>query len=174
MSLGDNNRLKQGGDTIVEVMIVLAVLGLAIGICYRTAIKSLQAARAAQENSQAVQLLQSQVEVLYSKASIRDNTDPNYIFRGGTFCVDTQSPPTTPPYNIVNILPIASPAPATCTQSIYNVTIVYCGANSGGDPVCTTAPGHTTDDTFVLTAIWDDVDGQGKDRAQLTYRLHQL
>ncbi len=33
--------LRQRGDTIVEVMIVLAVLGLAIGIAYSTASRSL-------------------------------------------------------------------------------------------------------------------------------------
>ena len=42
---------NQRGDTIIEVLIVLAVLGLAIGITYATANRSILNARQAQESS---------------------------------------------------------------------------------------------------------------------------
>lgn len=85
-------RLKQNsrGDTIVEVMIVLAVLGLAIGISYATANRSLLNARQAQENSQATALVQSQVEALRTLS-----TDANQnIFQAGPYCL-TQNAPYT-------------------------------------------------------------------------------
>ncbi len=154
------SRLKQRGDTIVEVMIVLAVLGLAIGICYRTATKSLLQVREAQETIRATQLLQSQVELLYSYAPITDpNPLGNYIFRGGTFCLDASN----------NIKSIPPNPPSTCVQSIYTVTIIDCTKNF---ILAQCGTGHNSDDTFVLTAVWENVGGQGKDRALLTYRLH--
>ena len=55
-------KLNQAGDTIVEVMIVLAVLGLAIGIAYAAANRSLENARQAQENAEAVQLATTEYE----------------------------------------------------------------------------------------------------------------
>ena len=74
--------LRQSGDTIVEVLIVLAVLGLAIGISYSTATKSLLATRQAQENTQATQLLQGQIERLYAlSANASTVPDNQNIFK---------------------------------------------------------------------------------------------
>jgi prepilin-type N-terminal cleavage/methylation domain-containing protein len=68
-------RQGQRGDTIVEVMIVLAVLGSAIGISYATANRSLLNARQAQESSRATVIAQAQVEQLRALASIKNNLD---------------------------------------------------------------------------------------------------
>src|SRR5437868_4001892 len=75
------------GDTIVEVLVVLAVLGLAIGISFATANRSLLATRAAQENSQATSYLQSQVEELRYLAPA--SSGQNIFQNGKFFCVDT-------------------------------------------------------------------------------------
>lgn len=61
------NRLKQrheSGDTIVEVLIVLTVLSLAFSYAYATANRGLAQARNAQEHSQALGVLNGQVEML--------------------------------------------------------------------------------------------------------------
>ncbi len=163
-----NNRryqLRQRGDTIVEVMIVLAVLGLAIGISYSTASRSLLLARAAQENIRATQLLQSQVERLRLLSANTDPTYPNkYIFgpTHTTFCIDDT--------NLI-VDNVANP-PCHDSSSIYDVVITDC-ANVGSDPRCTNPTNHTTDGTFILTARWDNVQGDGKDSVTTTYRLHK-
>ncbi len=89
----------QRGDTIIEVMIVLAVLGLAIGIAYSTANRSLLNARQAQENSQATAAAQAQVEQLVSigctsgnpECDITNSANPGYLLLhppgGGAFCI---------------------------------------------------------------------------------------
>src|SRR5690606_3729104 len=52
------------GDTIVEVMVVLAILGLALSISYATANRSLIQTRQAQENAEATEIARGQVEAL--------------------------------------------------------------------------------------------------------------
>jgi prepilin-type N-terminal cleavage/methylation domain-containing protein len=82
--------LRERGDTIIEVMIVLAVLGLALGIAYATANRSLLNARQAQENSQATALVQSQVEAL--RALSKDTTQN--IYQVGPYCISQSTPYT--------------------------------------------------------------------------------
>lgn len=77
-------RFRERGDTIVEVMVVLAVLGLAISISYATANRSLLNARQAQENAQATALAQSQIESLRTLTAA--STTPT-IFQAGPYCV---------------------------------------------------------------------------------------
>ena len=141
-------KLNNYGDTIVEVMVVLAILGLSIGISYATANSSLKAIRGAQENSQAGEVLQSQVELLRASAGVTDIAQPNYIYQSGTFCLDPANG------NVVTV-------PANCNlgeDNRYAVTINY---NPGAN------------DTFTLVAKWDDVQGQGQDTATLVYRVHK-
>ncbi|HXE10132.1 MAG TPA: hypothetical protein VN554_01775, partial [Verrucomicrobiae bacterium] len=54
-------KLDATGDTIIEVLIVLAVLGLSLSISYATANKGLQQSRNAQEHSAALGIIDSQV-----------------------------------------------------------------------------------------------------------------
>ena len=148
--------LNQFGDTIIEVMIVLAVLGLAIGISYSTASRSLLNARQAQENSHAAELVQSQVEELRTMTG-NISTDPNYIYRAGGFCIfngNTVSPLGGTDPTDYSIFPIGSPC---VMDGLYHIAISYDG----------------TTDNFQVQAAWDDVLGQGQDTVTLIYRLHK-
>lgn len=127
-------------------MIVLAVLGLAIGIAYATANRSLLDARQAQENAEASQLVQSQIEALRTMTL---DPAPNNIFQPGPYCV-TQ----TPPYAV---LPSGS---GGCNIGAipYTLTITYTNVPS---------------DTFTVKATWPDVSGDGSnDTVTMNYRLH--
>lgn len=145
------------GDTIVEVMIVLAVLGLAIGISYATANRSLLNARQAQENTQATELVNAQVEQLRALSTITDSTNPNYIYRSSYFCISGGSVVggfgSTAP-----ILTTYANYPGSCVNSFYHLSVKYTVAN----------------DKFTVKAIWDDALGQGQDTVTFVYRLHQL
>lgn len=140
------------GDTIVEVMIVLTVLGLAISISYATANRSLLNARQAQENSYATNLLQSQLEALRILSKNPPNPPSGYIYNSTfQFCVDTTTPQPTV---------IRDVGTSTCQfgpNNWYKVTIKYYPADS---------------DKFTLQAVWPDVRGDGQDSVQLSYRLH--
>lgn len=56
--------LQQTGDTIVEVLIVLAIVGLALSVSYATANRSLAGVQQAQEHNEALQLAATQLESL--------------------------------------------------------------------------------------------------------------
>ncbi len=139
---------NNAGDTIVEVMVVLAVLGLAIGISYATASRSLTNTRSSQENSSATELLKSQVEVLRYWAA-----DLNYGALPPSFCVN-------PAASSVGSVVVTG---ASCKNldTYYTVDISY--QDTGTNP-----------NTFTLIATWQDLQQKGyKDSATLVYRVHQ-
>ncbi|MDB5170701.1 MAG: hypothetical protein JWO35_395 [Candidatus Saccharibacteria bacterium] len=171
------HRGDQRGDTIVEVMIVLAVLGTAISISYATANKSLMATRAAQENSQATALLQSQVELLRSMAptSTADKPADQNIFdlsRPNRFCVilTTHTPPAPATLAVATATPGVAGDP--CKNGIYDIVIAYY-QNGFPDALPDGGTPDTSKDTFILKATWDNVAGEGKDSSTMTYRVHQ-
>ena len=85
MRLRSSNR-RQAGDTIVEVLIVLTILSLAFSISYATATRGLAASRQAQEHSEALQFLTSQIELL------RTADKDNIAFTGSnSFCMTAQN-----------------------------------------------------------------------------------
>ena len=140
-------RLRQRGDSIVEVIIVLAVLSLALSIAYATSNQSLLATRQAQENSQATEILRSQMETIRSYAA-NDSASSNYIFRTTKFCIDSSGA-------VKDISP-AGP----CTQrNLYTIAIQYVASSAGSR------------DTFTATATWPDAQGHGDDVVTLLYRL---
>lgn len=136
-------RLASSGDTIIEVMIVLAVLGLAIGLAYSTAHRSLLDARQAQENSEATQMVQSQIEAL---RTMTQSAAPNNIFQGGPYCLSQ-----TAPYTIIT--------GNSCTFGAigYHIDITYTASPT---------------DTFTVKATWPDIFGEGNDTVTMNYRLH--
>lgn len=139
------------GDTIVEVLVVLAVLGLAIGISYATANSSLQTTRSAQESAQATELLQSQVEAIRSLAATQS---ANIFQSSSAFCIDNT-------FTTVVDTSAVTPAPSCFQDGLYTVSITYVD----NPPV--------TPSTFTLLATWPDIQGKVQDSQTLLYRLHQ-
>ncbi len=150
--------LNSAGDTIVEVLIVLAVLGLAISVSYATANKSLLNGRQAQENSEATALVQSQIEILRTIAG-NANIFTNHLFcvnTDGSVVTDFSGPTATTLSGLIN--PSYSEYPDNCTRGLYHIAIEY-----------TSSP----EDTFTVQAKWDDARGDGQDSVRLSYRLHK-
>lgn len=149
--------LTRRGDTIVEVMVVLAVLGLAIGISYATANRSLLDTRQSQENSEAAELVQTQLEEL--RLMTKDTV--YNIFQSGPYCInpDPSVAVPNPPYKI--------DTGSNCSYGSYPTTVAICYDDTACNASATTS-------TFTVTATWPDVAGQGYDTATLTYRLYKL
>jgi type II secretory pathway pseudopilin PulG len=165
-------RIRENGDTIVEVMVVLAILGLAIGISFATANRSLLNTNQAEENSQATDYAQSQVEDLRylaptsSSANPSENPGSNIFNPSTTFCITS---PT-----------VANPITTTKANCVfgaqkYQVVVYNCDRyNAGEDSNNPCAGTAAASDTFIVVATWPNILGQGTDSATLSYRVHVL
>lgn len=151
------NRSSQRGDTIVEVLLVLAVLGSAISISYATANRSLLNARQAQESSVATSLLQSQLETVRTLAPFAVAPVPTEdVYIATPYCIRTD--PTV--YTVVaDTDPACNPPINSADPSVtYHISVTYKSSPT---------------DTFTAKASWPDVRSQGDDSATLVYRAHK-
>ena len=97
-------KFSQVGDTIVEVLVAIAVLSVVLAGAYVTSNRSLNAELNAQEHTQALTIAQGQVEDLYSGDQLCNssglcgncfnpqtpnvfNVDNCYIGNNGTICI---------------------------------------------------------------------------------------
>lgn len=164
--------LNNRGDTIVEVMIVLAVLGFALSLGYATANRALLNTRQAQESAEATKLAETQIERLRALAPTDFTTTPQtniYDTSRGEFCID-KSPYNTPfaIYNFSdgNRSPTDSnpnPYPNNPCKDLgsvgYSQKITY-------DTTGPQAP------VFRVLISWDNVRGDGIDTVQMSYRAY--
>lgn len=74
----------QIGDTIVEVILAVAVVSLALGLGFGVANRSLKGFRQAQERSEATKVVESQLEGL---KAIGESSDKQGVFTRNVFCV---------------------------------------------------------------------------------------
>jgi Tfp pilus assembly protein PilV len=80
------------GDTIVEVMISLIVISSVIVGAFVLSRLSSRNIRGSEEHSQALQMLQGQVEMLRAYAA-SDQASANPLPQNGTFCMQTDGSP---------------------------------------------------------------------------------
>lgn len=122
-------RLSQRGDTIVEVLIVLSVLGLAFGISSATANRSLQQSRNAEEHSQAMGVLSSQIEMV-RKALASGVTLPNTI--GQKFCMTSDSAYATTDSPTCNSGSIPFSSAVEVKNGYYELVVSWDGVGTMG------------------------------------------
>lgn len=92
-------KLSTRGDTIVEVLIALAILGFALTTSYSIMNQSLVTARNAQEHSEALEYLNSQVELVRAASS-----QPVLFTQATPFCMlGTVIKPATDPVCLVGM-----------------------------------------------------------------------
>ena len=144
--------LNQRGDTIVEVLISLAVVSLILGGAFVTTNKSLQGTRAAQERSDALKLVEGQIEALKAFAGT-DNGDA--LFANGLaqpFCL----------YNQV----LTSSTSGNCKVDAK-------GSPTSNEPAYTIKITRTNTNTFTVLAQWNAIEQAGTDQLQMTYRIYK-
>ena len=132
-------RTRQGGDTIVEVMIAMVILAVVIGAAYATSTRSFQTGLNASYRDQALSYAGQQVELLKkidSSGGIKTFTDDPTV----PFCVNpadlSRKPATAPGCST----PIG--APADVLPDRYSVTVIYTGDSA------------TQTKTFNVTVNW--------------------
>lgn len=167
--LKKRRNMTNRGDTIVEVMIVLAILGFAISIAFATANRSLINARQAQEHSEAVAFVQSQIEALRSMAPISTEGAPGTgIFDSSRTIFCLRNNPPTLVFEPSSVTPATSADCNFGTASRYHIVVYSCD-NYISSPCAAAA---TNNNTFTVQASWDDVAGDGRDTATTIYRVH--
>jgi type II secretory pathway pseudopilin PulG len=78
-------KLNEIGDTIVEVMLAIAVVSAVLGGAFVSSNKSLQGARQSQERGEAMKLLEGQLERM---KQLSGSTGSNLFTQSAPFCVN--------------------------------------------------------------------------------------
>lgn len=148
------DRHHQAGDTIVEVVISVAVISAVLIGAYTLTVQSTQAVRTSEEHAQALQLLQGQVELLRNAA--------------GTAGVLAESPTSlTTPFCLYNTG--GSPARYLSTDNAHCLLDNLYYLSITGPP--SLPPSGTT--TFSLTATWAGLGGNNNS-VGLAYKVEVL
>ena len=141
---------SQAGDTIVEVLISIAVVSVVLAGAFVVTNRSLQATRSSQERSIALKLAESQLEQIKGLSV----SNPSLIFNAST----------TSPFCLVANVPLPA-------------SNVGCGTDASGAPSVREPVFHMsvirTGNLFSLTENWADVNGRNADKIQLKYRVYQ-
>ncbi len=161
-------RLAQRGDTLVEVMIAMAVITSVLGAAFVSANRSLQASRAAQERGEATRVAESEAEQIkvLAKDAANGMFDSSQIY-----CIAFSGPNANMKQTFGGYDPFAvavtlqtdnfSAYPSGCKQSFYNAAIKYTPPSPAG----------SLNDTFTIQVRWNRV-GQQNDEVKMVYRLH--
>lgn len=154
-------KLTQRGDTLIEVLIALVILGLVLVSAYSSTSRSLRSARQAQERSEATKLAEAQAERLKSLAPQFRHPDRNVFITATPYCIDTSNTirewatPGDPEVELKH----TPPYPAECvTGDRYFASITY---DDAPDPL------------FTILVRWERIGG-GEDNVRLNERLYQL
>lgn len=162
MKVSKQQKLNQVGDTIVEVLLAVVVVGLAIGLGYGVASRSLKANRQAQERGEALKKVEGQLERL-KKRAVTDVTGSG-VFRSNSYCLATvgqsENEPvnldSSPPANVADD-PLDGAYDDACVDGLYHLSIT---------------PDTTTPNQFTVRARWFGLGGQEKEETSITYRAY--
>ena len=126
---------KQRGDTIVEVLLAMSVIGLVLGASFGIANRSVRLGQEAQERTEALKIAETQLEMLRSEYKI----DATLKDRAAAFCFDTANN-------------VADDGSDPCVQQ----------NGSGGEGLydITITPPPTDDDAYEIRVQWQQLGGR--------------
>ncbi len=140
------NSLSQRGDTIVEVLIAIAIISLVLTGAYSTTHKNLVATRSSQEHSEAVKLLQGQIEAGRASGKL---TPGSHSIPTAPFCINTAT------QAIVTYTAASSICNPSSASGGYKYAITISPPSSG---------------VYNLSATWPKLGG-GTDTVNLWYKF---
>lgn len=142
--------LNNRGDTIVEVLLAIAVVSAVLGGAFAASRRSLLGARASQERGEAVKLVEGQLESL--KSALNDPAKASQIFGlAGSFCLDDS-------LNVETNINVADcrKGPDERYQLEINSTVI-----SG-----------TNGKEFSASATWDKIGGGPQEQVEIVYKAY--
>lgn len=137
-------RLNNRGDTIVEVLLAIAVVSAVLGGAYVATNRSLSGVRQSQERGEALKHVEGQIERL-KEAARTDPDSPIFTTPTNPFCLNDSLVPQ-------------APTSATCNQDRYRLEITR----------------TLTDDTYTFNtrASWTRLGG-AQDQVNIRYRAYR-
>lgn len=158
-------RLNQVGDTIVEVLIVTAVLGLVLAGSYAIASRSLKGMRASQERGEALKLAEGQIESI--KTAVAAKTPDVIQHEKNLFCLKlpAATPAEAAPHKFTGPPKVTQPVesddfgryPDACKNGIYHIAV---------EPTIVDGRGN-----YAVYVRWDGIGGIGRQEVIMRYRL---
>lgn len=146
--------LTQAGDTIVEVLISIAIVSTILGGAFVTTRNSQAGVRDSQEHAEALKLVESQLEQLRADAA----GDGNVKIASQPFCMYKEQPvSTTNPITSADCKLDNTGSPTT-VEPVFKITIDRVSSNGGY--------------LFTIKARWDSVAGNGQAQESMVYRLY--
>lgn len=142
------------GDTLVEVLISLAIISTVLGGAFTVTRTSRLGVRDSQEHSEALQILQGQVDNVREKST--DSTSA--IYGTNPFCIDTGG--NVDAFSFTTLPDLSSDDfsayPSQCQNfnSLYNIAAYY----------------DSSQNIFHFSARWDSTRGN-RDQVNLVYRI---
>lgn len=161
----------QAGNTIVEVMIALSIIGIILAGAYSTATRSLRITRQSEERTQSVQLAENQLEVIKAIATStdRDLEGEKIWDTSRSFCINSNSAAPSPveQFNAAVTLPALEFADLRTTDvgGVYPPGCVFSG-------LFFVHAMHDGSDRFTVTVRWDRLGG-GFDEVRYVYGLRE-
>jgi Tfp pilus assembly protein PilV len=153
------------GDTIVEVLIAIAVVSAVLGSAYAMTSRNVQNSQQAQEHSQALKVAESQVELLKSYVAA-GNTLPT---SGNNFCLYVNTVPNPDVNSLVAFTGAGTSAGLPTIDSNYPTNCKF----SDGVVAQRFMAGISEDasNTFTVSIAWDGPTG-GRDTVSLLYKVY--
>lgn len=147
--------LRQAGDTMIEVLISMAIVSTILGGAYVASNKSLLSIRDAQEHVDALKLADGQVELLKASPPMLD-TPTNFCYVLNTSLGTTPQAVSVSGNNCT--LTSKGVLAANGVQPAYSVNITY----------------NTTNLIYTVQVVWDTITGQMRGgNLTLFYRTDQ-
>ena len=120
---------KQAGDTIIEVLLAMSVIGMVLGVAFGIANRSVRIGQEAQERTEALKIAESQLEIFKNEYPLNQGIQSRYEDR--PFCLDNKD----------SIVKVIESSDALCRgingsglPGLYNVSIIPPSSNTTTDP----------------------------------------
>jgi type II secretory pathway component PulJ len=153
-----NKRQRQAGDTIVEVLICIAIISAILAGAYVTTRHSQMGVQDSQEHAQAQELLQSQVEQLRASkdtALFKPAMDDGFCMSDGAIVQKHDA------QHDKKCVVSSSGSPANGQQPAYTLSV------SRQDN-----PDHLGGEVFTVNVDWPEVTGDGTAHESMVYRSY--
>jgi type II secretory pathway pseudopilin PulG len=175
-----NKHLQSRGDTIVEVLIAIAIVSLILVSAFVTSHQSLAATRDAQEHAEASQVLKAQIELARTVYAIAaTDADNQMLTTHALFCIDGSSGTATVQTFTGSAYAAGGAKLLPADTDTFQNYPKPCQSSAGSYNYNIAVENHWTNDTLipnddgtlVFHARWDNLRG-GHDEVTYTYRSH--